>query len=111
MTNGTITIIETLNDAYVDTDTCVIVYSILIFSIFAVAIIRSLTFYNVCMKASQHLHDNMFTSIISTTMRFFNISPSGRIMNRFARDIGYVLLTDNISIYLNQFNSESSLNK
>lgn len=55
-----------------------------------ISITRSITFYNVCLKASQNLHDNMFTSIISTTIRFFNLNPSGRILNRFARDIGSV---------------------
>lgn len=32
----------------------------------------------------------MFVAILSTVLRFFNINPSGRILNRFARDIGSV---------------------
>lgn len=78
------------NNSVVDTDTCVVVYSILIASLFIVAITRSISFYNVCIKASQSLHDNMFVAILSTVLRFFNINPSGRILNRFARDIGSV---------------------
>lgn len=78
----------TMDNIVIETETCVIVYSILIASIFIVAITRSLTFYNICIKASQRLHDNMFASMISTTMRFFNLNPSGRILNRFARDMG-----------------------
>lgn len=70
--------------------TCVYVYSVLIAGIFIVAIIRSVSFYNVCVHASQNLHDNMFRGIITTTMRFFNLNPSGRILNRFAKDLGVI---------------------
>lgn len=70
------------------TETCIIVYSILIAMIFLVTITRSVSFYSVCIKASRNLHDNMFNALLSTTMRFFNINPPGRIMNRFSRDIG-----------------------
>lgn len=41
-----------------------------------------------CINASQKLHDNMFKSIVSTTMRFFDLNPSGRILNRFSKDMG-----------------------
>lgn len=32
----------------------------------------------------------MFKGIISTTMQFFNTNPSGRILNRFAKDMGVI---------------------
>lgn len=59
------------------TTTCIIVYSILVATIFVFALARSISFYNVCINASQNLHDNMFNALISTTMRFFNINPPG----------------------------------
>lgn len=71
-------------------DLCVSIYGGLIAGIFIVAITRSITFYNVCIRASQNLHDNMFCGIITTTMRFFNLNPSGRILNRFAKDMGVI---------------------
>ena len=49
---------------------------------------RSIAYFHVCMAASQNLHDSMFNGIISTTMRFFNVNPSGRILNRFSNDMG-----------------------
>lgn len=49
-----------------------------------------MTFYNVCIKSSKRLHDTLFNSIISTKMQFFNVNPSGRILNRFAKDIGLI---------------------
>lgn len=51
---------------------------------------RSILFYNVCIRSSQQLHDDMFNAVISATMRFFNLNPSGRILNRFAKDIGVI---------------------
>lgn len=42
------------------------------------------------MKASQTLHDTMFKGLISSTMRFFDTNPSGRILNRFSKDMGAV---------------------
>lgn len=57
-------------------------------ALFTLAIIRSVGFYTMCVRASQNLHDAMFKGIISTTMRFFDTNPSGRILNRFSKDMG-----------------------
>lgn len=47
-------------------------------------------FFDFCIRASVELHNNMFTSISKATMRFFNTNPSGRILNRFSKDIGVI---------------------
>ncbi|XP_055676629.1 probable multidrug resistance-associated protein lethal(2)03659 [Lutzomyia longipalpis] len=62
----------------------------LVGSIFILAIIRSIGFYEVCIKASQELHNAMFKGVISAKMYFFETNPSGRILNRFSRDLGSV---------------------
>lgn len=51
---------------------------------------RSLILYTACMKASINLHDSMFSSISRASMRFFNTNRSGRILNRFSKDIGNI---------------------
>lgn len=56
--------------------------------IFLISLVRSMTFFKFCATASQNLHDSMFRGLISTKMRFFETNPSGRIMNRFSKDMG-----------------------
>uniref|UniRef100_A0A8C9WK74 Cystic fibrosis transmembrane conductance regulator n=1 Tax=Scleropages formosus TaxID=113540 RepID=A0A8C9WK74_SCLFO len=50
--------------------------------------LRSLLFFNVLVNSAQTLHNRMFTSILRTPVRFFDINPVGRILNRFSKDIG-----------------------
>ncbi|XP_050518318.1 probable multidrug resistance-associated protein lethal(2)03659 isoform X1 [Diabrotica virgifera virgifera] len=50
--------------------------------------IRSSSFYAWAITASTKMHNMMFENIVYSPMRFFNINPSGRILNRFSKDIG-----------------------
>ncbi|XP_058461266.1 probable multidrug resistance-associated protein lethal(2)03659 [Malaya genurostris] len=51
---------------------------------------RSFSFFYICLRASIRLHDRLFRGITRATMYFFNTNPSGRILNRFSRDIGCI---------------------
>ncbi|XP_008210078.1 multidrug resistance-associated protein 4 isoform X1 [Nasonia vitripennis] len=50
----------------------------------------SLFYYKICMTASRKLHNQMFSCLLKSPMRFYEINPSGRILNRFSKDIGLV---------------------
>lgn len=76
--------------ALLSTETCMYIHGGLVISIFVIGIMRSISFYSVCVRASQKLHDGVFKGIISTAMRFFDTNPSGRILNRFSKDLGSV---------------------
>ncbi|KAH9630450.1 hypothetical protein HF086_016988 [Spodoptera exigua] len=52
--------------------------------------VRAIMFLWVCMRSSIKLHNEMFKNILSATMRFFDTNPSGRILNRFSKDMGVV---------------------
>uniref|UniRef100_A0A6Q2YCT4 Multidrug resistance-associated protein 4 n=1 Tax=Esox lucius TaxID=8010 RepID=A0A6Q2YCT4_ESOLU len=52
--------------------------------------LRSLMFFNVLVSSAQSLHNRMFASILRSPVRFFDISPIGRILNRFSKDIGHL---------------------
>lgn len=48
---------------------------------------RSFSFYYMCLRISTNLHDMLFRSVSRAKMMFFNTNPSGRILNRFAKDM------------------------
>jgi ATP-binding cassette, subfamily C (CFTR/MRP), member 4 len=48
------------------------------------------SFYYALIRASKNLHDLMFRGLIGTFVQFFNQNPSGRILNRFSKDIGNI---------------------
>lgn len=71
-------------------DTCIYIYSGITVATVIITLVRSFTFFIACMRASINLHDAMFASITRATMRFFNTNTSGRILNRFSKDMGAV---------------------
>ncbi|KAG5332701.1 L259 protein, partial [Acromyrmex heyeri] len=69
---------------------CIYIFSGLTVLTICITLIRSWAFFWTCMRASMRLHDHMFRSISRATMRFFNTNTSGRVLNRFSKDVGAV---------------------
>ncbi|KAL6424777.1 hypothetical protein ACFW04_010016 [Cataglyphis niger] len=69
---------------------CIYIFTIVTVLTIGVTMIRSFAFFRTCMRASIRLHDHMFRSISRATMRFFNTNTSGRVLNRFSKDMGAV---------------------
>ncbi|XP_052747524.1 probable multidrug resistance-associated protein lethal(2)03659 [Bicyclus anynana] len=67
-----------------------LIFGVLTIATVAVALIRAFLFFSLCMKSSIKLHDNMFERISLSPMSFFHTNPSGRILNRFSKDMGSV---------------------
>lgn len=78
------------NNSFLEKNLAIYVYSGLIGGCILVTILRSIMFLKMSMKSSRNLHNKMFYTLIRTPMRFFDINPSGRILNRFSRDIGAI---------------------
>ncbi|XP_063890892.1 ATP-binding cassette sub-family C member 4 [Helicoverpa armigera] len=69
---------------------CIYIYTGMVIALVAVSLLRSFMFFSMAMRASTRLHNNMFSSITRAPMRFFHVNPSGRILNRFSKDMGAV---------------------
>lgn len=81
-----------------DSDVLVYFGGILVVALFFIAIIRSIFFYTITIAASKNLHKMSFNGVVSTKMRFFDLNPSGRILNRFSKDLGKKMFYSNFNI-------------
>ncbi|CAH0557333.1 unnamed protein product [Brassicogethes aeneus] len=77
-------------DQFFTTEHCFYIYSFTVGGVIIAILIRSMSFYALCMKASTKLHNKMFHKVIKGTMQFFNTNSTGRILNRFSKDMGAV---------------------
>lgn len=90
-----ITLSDNSSDLYsgetlLPSETLVYIGGGLIVALFVIAITRSIYYYSITIEASKNLHKMAFMGIVSTGMRFFDLNPSGRILNRFSKDLGSV---------------------
>lgn len=65
----------------------IIIYSCIVLVGVVAYLSRSFSFYHVCLRISTNLHDMIFRSVSRAKMMFFSTNPSGRILNRFAKDM------------------------
>lgn len=75
------------NPATKQRESYLIVYSTIIASILISFVLRSFSFFRMCVRISINLHDMIFRGVTRAKMLFFNNNPSGRVLNRFARDM------------------------
>ncbi|XP_026324225.1 multidrug resistance-associated protein 4-like [Hyposmocoma kahamanoa] len=65
-----------------------IIHGCIIITCIVLTQVRIFPFVSLCVSASANLHNRMFSSMIKGIMRFFDTSSSGRILNRFTKDMG-----------------------
>ena len=66
------------------------VYGITIACLVVSATTHAIQFFLICMTSSRNLHNNMFHKLLRAQPRFFDVNPTGRILNRFSKDIGSI---------------------
>uniref|UniRef100_A0A671PYG4 Multidrug resistance-associated protein 4 n=1 Tax=Sinocyclocheilus anshuiensis TaxID=1608454 RepID=A0A671PYG4_9TELE len=71
-------------------DLCILCSSGLTGATIIFGFMRSLFMFNALVSSAETLHSRMFNSILRTPVRFFDINPIGRILNRFSKDIGHL---------------------
>ncbi|CAG2057791.1 unnamed protein product [Timema podura] len=83
-------IIPTSSFSIFTTELSLTIYGVLMIICVVFVLARSVLFFLFCMKSSIKLHNTMFENILRSKMRFFDTNPSGRILNRFSKDMGSV---------------------
>ncbi|CAG9814462.1 unnamed protein product [Phaedon cochleariae] len=74
----------------IKTNASMIIYGVLIILAVILTLSRSILYYKMCMLASKNLHSKMFNALLKAPMRFFDTNPSGRVLNRFSKDMGAI---------------------
>ncbi|XP_050293465.1 probable multidrug resistance-associated protein lethal(2)03659 [Anthonomus grandis grandis] len=102
----TMSLLETFWINHLPDNLVLYIYSTVVVLLMILTIGRSVAFYRFCNKASVRLHNNMFYKIVYAKMRFFNDNTTGRILNRFSKDMNLVdellpvTLLDTLQIFL-----------
>ncbi|KAM6551932.1 hypothetical protein CsatB_001740 [Cannabis sativa] len=68
----------------------ILIYALLSFGQVSVTLANSFWLIMSSLRAARRLHDTMLHAILRAPMVFFHTNPTGRIINRFAKDLGDV---------------------
>nr|XP_006823843.1 PREDICTED: multidrug resistance-associated protein 5-like [Saccoglossus kowalevskii] len=73
-----------------ETNVFVSIYLIILGVLIVSTIVRVLIYVKTTLRASTRLHNKVFKVVFRAPMEFFDATPSGRILNRFSKDIDEV---------------------
>ncbi|XP_011311078.1 multidrug resistance-associated protein 4 [Fopius arisanus] len=92
-------------DESYDNNRALWIYGMFVMTCTICTTLRNVVFFKICMSASKNLHNLMLECLLQAPMKFFDSNPSGRIVNRFSKDIGCVdellpiALIDSIQVF------------
>ncbi|XP_028071409.1 ABC transporter C family member 2-like [Camellia sinensis] len=78
-----------------------LIYALLSFGQVMVTLANSFWLITSSLYAAKRLHDAMLNAILRAPMVFFHTNPLGRIINRFAKDLGDI--DRNVAVFVNMF--------
>ncbi|ESQ33830.1 hypothetical protein EUTSA_v10006558mg [Eutrema salsugineum] len=82
----------------------IVVYALLGFGQVAVTFTNSFWLLTSSLRAAKRLHEALLNSILRAPMLFFDTNPTGRVINRFSKDIGDIDRT--VANLINMFMSQ-----
>lgn len=71
----------------VNRSTYLYTYALLIVIVLYLVFQRAIALYLFCLKASRRIHEQLLQGVLRAKMYFFNTNSSGRIINRFSKDL------------------------
>ncbi|KAL6991625.1 Multidrug resistance-associated protein 9 [Sarracenia purpurea var. burkii] len=82
----------------------ILIYALLSFGQVIVTLANSFWLITSSLNAARRLHDTMLHSVLRAPMVFFHTNPTGRVINRFAKDLGDI--DRNVANFVNMFLSQ-----
>ncbi|KAJ0017775.1 hypothetical protein Pint_11106 [Pistacia integerrima] len=79
----------------------ILIYALLGFGQVTVTLVNSYWLIISSLRAARRLHDAMLNAILRAPMLFFHTNPTGRVINRFAKDLGDI--DRNVANFVNMF--------
>ncbi|KAH7837785.1 hypothetical protein Vadar_017973 [Vaccinium darrowii] len=79
----------------------ILIYAIFSFGQVLVTLLNSFWLITSSLHAARRLHDTMLQSVLRAPMLFFQTNPIGRVINRFAKDLGDI--DRNVANFANMF--------
>ncbi|CAD6227313.1 GSCOCT00011969001.2-RA-CDS [Cotesia congregata] len=76
------------SDGLLPATTAIYIYLALLIIFTVLSVLKCYCLVAIGMRAARKLHNLMFKNILQATMYFFNTNPSGRLLNRFSKDVG-----------------------
>ncbi|XP_071820241.1 ATP-binding cassette sub-family C member 4-like isoform X2 [Apostichopus japonicus] len=70
------------------TERAVFIYGMLILGLLLLGLVRAFLALRIMISSSKNLHNKMFAAVVRSPIFFFDTNPTGRIQNRFTKDIG-----------------------
>eukprot|EP01061_Rhynchopus_euleeides_P034018 TRINITY_DN576_c0_g2_i2.p1 TRINITY_DN576_c0_g2~~TRINITY_DN576_c0_g2_i2.p1 ORF type:complete len:1346 (+),score=493.74 TRINITY_DN576_c0_g2_i2:2-4039(+) len=63
-------------------------YCISVSVLVVLGVARALLFFRLSITASTKMHNKMFLQVVHSPCQFFDANPTGRVLNRFSKDVG-----------------------
>ncbi|XP_033638055.1 multidrug resistance-associated protein 5-like [Asterias rubens] len=80
------------------------VYGLSLVGVFVLAAFKSVLYMKAALNAASNMHDTVFLKVFRSPMSFFDTTPTGRILNRFSKDLDEIdtLLPTNVESFMAQ---------
>lgn len=71
-------------------DVVLYIYITVIIVVILLTFLKTFGFFTLALRASTNLHNTMFSKLLEVPIGFFVKNPSGRVLNRFSKDLGAI---------------------